>query len=192
MQKPQIGDYLRGKEILDIVYLPGGWIILKTENSKSTKDFKVKTVYQTSPRLRYYTPKHAHFAIDFYGKRCADESKAMRFFSALIEMWDKRGIKDVINKYQKDTKSLPGYSLEYTLYALNWILEQEDINFTDRPTNRQQELDESLSQLKIKTPRGRRGSQLAISLFCNIALGEHPVDAFRKANIDVLPIRRFG
>lgn len=192
MQRLQIGEHLRGKEILDIVHLSDGWIILKTENSKSTKDFKVKTVYQTSPRLRYYTPKHAHFAIDFYGKKCADESKAMRFFSALIEMWDRREIKKIIDKYQKDTKDLPGYSLEYTLYALNWILEQEDINFTNRPTNRQQELDESLSQLKIKTPKDRRGSQLAISLFCNIALGEHPVNAFMKANIDVLAIRRFG
>jgi hypothetical protein len=192
MQKPQVGDYLRGKKILDIVHLSDGWIILKTENSKSTSDFKVKTVYQTSPRLRYYTPKHAHFAIDFYGKICADKSKAMKLFNAIIETWDRRGIKDIISKYQKDTQSLPGYSLEYTLYALNWILEQEDINFTDRPINRQQDLDDSLSQLKIKTPRGRRGSQLAISLFCNIALGEHPVNAFMKANIDVLPRRRFG
>ena len=45
MKKIQIGEKLRGKEILDIIHLSDGWIIIKTENSKSVDDFKVKTIY---------------------------------------------------------------------------------------------------------------------------------------------------
>lgn len=190
MQKLQIGEYLRRKKILDVVNLSNGWIIIKTENSKSTNDFRVKTIYQTSPRLRYYTPKHAHFAIDFFGKICADKNKAMLIFNSIINTWNRSNIKDIIDKSEKDTKDLPGYPLEYILHALNWILDQEDINFTDRPIKRQQEIDDTLDQLRIKTPRGRLGSQLAISLFCNIALGEHPVNSFIKVNLDVLPVKR--
>jgi len=190
MPRLEIGERLRGKEILDIVHLSNGWIILKTENSKSTNDFRVKTVYQMSPRLRYYTPKHAHFAIDFYGKICADEKRATRVFEAIIDTWNRRRIKDILSKHEKDARNLPGYSLEYILYALNWILDQEDINFIDRPSKRQQELDDVLNRLKIGVPTGRLGSQLAISLFCNIASGEHPVNAFIRANLDVLPVKR--
>jgi hypothetical protein len=69
-------------------------------------------------------------------------------------------------------------------------LEQEDVNFRGRPPDRQRELDEVLNRLDIATPQGREGSQLAISLFCNIALGQHPVDAFIRANLDVLPVKR--
>lgn len=193
MQKIQIGEYLRRKKILDIIKLSDGWIIIKTENSKSVNDFRVKTIYQTTPRLRYYTPKHAHFAIDFYGKICADKNKAMKLFDAIIETWNRRNIKDVIGKYQKDVRNLPGYSLEYILYALNWILDQEDINFTDRPPKRQQEIDDLLNKLNIKSTTDRRGSQLAISLFCSLVLGEHPVNAFIRVNLDVLPVKRaFG
>ncbi len=193
MQKIQIGEYLRRKKILDIIKLSDGWIIIKTENSKSVNDFRVKTIYQTTPRLRYYTPKHAHFAIDFYGKICADKNKAMKLFDAIIQTWNRRNIKDVIGKYQKDVRNLPGYSLEYILYALNWILDQEDINFTDRPPKRQQEIDDLLNKLNIKSTTDRRGSQLAISLFCSLVLGEHPVNAFIRVNLDVLPVKRaFG
>jgi len=66
----RVGGRLRKKRILAVVNLSNGWYIVKTENSKSERDFKVKTVYQTSPRIRHFTPKHAHFVIDFYGKIC--------------------------------------------------------------------------------------------------------------------------
>jgi hypothetical protein len=76
------------------------------------------------------------------------------------------------------------------LYGLNWILEQEDVNFTGRPENRQREIDEIFQKSGIKQPPNRSGSQLAISLLCNVALGLHPVDAFIRANLDVLPVKR--
>ena len=188
--KLSIGEKFRGKKILDKIELSNGWILLKTENRKSSRDFRVRTVYQTSPRIRSYTPKHAHFAIDFYGKLCANKKKAKRVFQAILEIWRGESVKRVLEKHDKEVKDLPGYSLEYILYALRWILEQEDINFRGRPKNRQRELDDILSKLNIKTPKGRYGSQLAISLFCNILLGIHPVDAFIRANLDVLPVRR--
>ena len=58
IKKIEIGEKIRGKKILEKIELNNGWIIIKTENKKSEKDFKVKTIYQTKPRIKYYTPKH--------------------------------------------------------------------------------------------------------------------------------------
>lgn len=190
MKRLYIGGKFRGKKILDMVKLSNGWILLKTENKKSARDFKVKTIYQLRPRIRSYTPKHAHFAIDFYGKLCANREKAMYVLQAILNVWQGRPVAEIIDKYNEKVEGLPGYSLEYILYALKWIFEQEDINFRGRPPERQRELDRILAKMNIKTPRGREGSQLAITLFCNIALGEHPVNAFLRANLDVIPIKR--
>ena len=111
-------------------------------------------------------------------------------FDAIIRIWQREAVGKVLEKYKEEVKNLPGYDLEYILYALNWILEQEDINFKDRPPKRQKELDEIFEKLKIEAPENRRGSQLAISLLGNIVLGFHPVEALLKANLDVLPIKR--
>lgn len=189
IKKIEIGEKIRGKKILAKIELNNGWIIIKTENKKSEKDFKVKTIYQTEP-LKYYTPKHAHFAIDLYGKICNNKEKAKKVFEAIIKIWQGEAVKEVLKKYEKEVKNLPGYDLEYILYALNWILEQEDINFRSRPKKRQKELDEIFEELKIKVPKDREGSQLAISLLGNIVLGFHPVEALLKSNLDVLPIKR--
>lgn len=186
----RIGGKFRKKKILDLVKLSNGWIIIKTENKKSERDFKVRTIYQLYPRIRSYTPKHAHFAIDLYGKLCADRQKAFDVFSAIIDIWNRKPIDDVLKRYSSRVTGLPGYSLEYILYALNWIFEQEDINFKGRPKEKQEELDETLKRLDITPPPNRLGSELAISLLCNIILGQHPVDALLKANLDVLPMKR--
>jgi hypothetical protein len=185
----EVGKKFRGKEIKDIVKLSNGWYLIKTENSKSAQDFKVKTIFSLKP-LRSLTPKHAHFAIDFYGKLCANKEKAMKVFKAIIDVWSGESVEEVLKKYDSEVKNLPGYSLEYILYALKWILEQEDINFTGRPQKRQQQLEEILRRQGIITPERRKGSELAISLFCDIASGTHPVEAFIKANLDVIPIKR--
>jgi hypothetical protein len=185
----EIGKKFRGKEIKDIVKLSNGWYLIKTENSKSVQDFKVKAIFSLKP-LRSLTPKHAHFAIDFYGKLCANKEKAMKVFNAIIDVWSGESVEEVLKKYGNEVKDLPGYDLEYILYALKWILEQEDINFTGRPQERQQQLEEIFRKQRIITPEGRKGSELAISLFCDIASGTHPVEAFIKANLDVIPIKR--
>jgi hypothetical protein len=185
----EVGKKFRGKEIKDIVKLSNGWYLIKTENSKSGQDFKVKTIFSLKP-LRSLTPKHAHFAIDFYGKMCANKEKAMKVFNAIVDVWSGESVEKALKKYGSEVKGLPGYDLEYILYALKWILEQEDINFTGRPQKRQQQLEETLRKQGIITPEGRKGSELAISLFCEIASGTHPVEAFIKANLDVIPIKR--
>jgi len=190
MEEINIDEILGGKKILEIVKLSNGWVLVKTENSKSPKDFKVRTVWQLKPRKRYFTPKHAHFAIDFYGKLCADKERAMKVFDAIIEIWHNKPVKKVLEKYEKEIKGLPGYDLEYILYALKWILEQEDINFEGRPEKKQKELNEILSKVGVETPEGREGSELAISLFCDIAGGTHPVEAFIKAGLDVIPKKK--
>jgi hypothetical protein len=186
----KVGDYWgKGKyrkRILEIRYLSNGWILIKTENSKSEKDFKVKVIFSLKPQ-RSLTPKHAHFLIDFYGKMCADRNKACDVLLAIVDMWHRIGIDEILRKF-KDI-NLPGYPLEYILYTLKWILEQEDINFTGRPRNKQKEIDEILETLGIKTPLGRLGSQLAIALLCDVFLGTHPVEALLKANLDIRPRR---
>lgn len=194
MTELSVGEYFgRGRNkrrILDVVKLSNGWILLKTEDSKSKNDFKVRTIYQLKPRIRSYTPKHAHFAIDFYGKFCADRTKAMQVLKAIVEVWQGAKIMDVVQRYRHAVEGLPGYDLEYILYALAWIFEQEDVNFTGRPKDRQRDLDEALSALGFKAPKNRLGSQLAVALFCNIANGIHPVDALLKANLDILPVKK--
>jgi len=176
-----------GKRILEVIPLSNGWFLVKTENHKSPKDFKVRAVYRVSPKIQYYTPKHAHFAIDLYGKYCANKEKAKKVFKAIIEVWQNKPIEDVLRKYGDEVKDLPGYPLEYILYALKWIFEQEDINFKGRPNKLQQELDRTLKKLNITFPPKRKGSELAVYLLCNIILGMHPVEALLKANLDIKP-----
>lgn len=184
-----LGDKWYGKKIFDHIELSNGWIILKTQNKKSLRGFKVRTILSIKPR-HSYTPKHAHFAIDFYGKLCRDKIKALKVLEAIVKVWHGDEIKEVLQEYNNYVQDLPGYSLEYTLYALNWILEQEDINFQGRPFKKQQEIDEICTKQNVSTPADRKGSQLAISLLCDIANETHPVEALLKVNLDILPRRR--
>ena len=185
----KIGEKFRGKVIKDVVTLPNGWCVIKTENKKSPQDFKVKVVFSLKP-LRFLTPKHAHFAIDFYGKLCADREKALKLFSAIIEVWNSKPVDKVVRKYKSEVNGLPGYDLEYILYTLKWILEQEDINFTGRPAKRQELLDKICEKVGVKVPEGRKGSQLAVSVLCDIVGGVHPVEALLRANLDIQPRRK--
>lgn len=182
----KVGDYWGKKRIKEIKKLSNGWILLKTENSKSEKDFKVKVVFSINPKSSL-TPKHAHFLIDFYGKLCANKEKAKKLLLAIVEVWKGECVEEVLKKYKKDTEDLPGYPLEYILYSLNWILEQEDINFRNRPQKKQEEINKILEKQGIKILEERKGSQLAISLFCDVMGGTHPVEALLKANLDVRP-----
>jgi hypothetical protein len=194
MQPLAKGQKFRGKTIYDLVTLSNGWVVLKTEDSKPEghgADFRVRTVYRLRPTTRSYTPKHAHFAIDFYGKLCCDKEKAQNVFRAIMDVWGRKNtVPDVLGHYSTKVVGLTGYDLEYVLHALNWILEQEDVNFSGRPPERQTELDQNLTQAGVKVLPERLGSELAVSLFCNIMNGQHPVEAFMKANLDVLPVKR--
>ena len=186
----KVGEYLgkgkNRKKILEVVPLSNGWVLVKTENTKSPRDFKVRTIIDVDLR-RFYTPKHAHFAVDFFGKLCQDKEKAEKVFGAIIEVWQGENVKKVLDKYTPQTKDLVGYKLEYILYALNWILEQENINFSGRPQKLQEKLDEKCKKANVEVPEKCKGSQLAISLFCDILAGLHPVEALLAVNLDIIP-----
>ncbi|MEO0076946.1 MAG: hypothetical protein ABIK19_04715 [candidate division WOR-3 bacterium] len=180
----------RGKfarAIREKIELSNGWILIKTDDSKSDKDFKVKTIFSLQP-VRSMTPKHAHFAIDFYGKLCANKEKASKILKSIDELWKgSKEISQLLREYSPLANDLPGYSLEYILYALNWILEQEDINFQGRPDRKQKELEQICRYVGIQPNIRRQGSLLAISLLCDIYNGTHPVEALLKANLDIRP-----
>lgn len=183
------GEWGRGKyrkKIKEVLKLLNGWYLIKTDNSKSKNDFKVKTIFSLSPS-KTLTPKHAHFAIDFYGKVCADKGKAANMLKAVEEVWSGKDIQQILQQYAPLTSGLPGYSLEYILYTLNWILEQEDINFTGRPEKKQKELNTICSQQNVQMLSHRKGSHLAMALLCDIMNGTHPVEALLKGNLDIRP-----
>jgi len=190
MSEIRVGDYWgRGnnkKRIREVKKLSNGWYLIKTDNSKSVEDFKVKVIFSLNPQ-KSMTPKHAHFLIDFYGKLCADKNKALKLLQAIFDVWSTENPYEVYNKFKEEISHLPGYPLEYILYALNWILKQEDINFKGRPKRKQEELNIICSRQNITTPDGRQGSQLAIALLCDVANGTHPVEALLKANLDIKP-----
>jgi len=68
---------------------------------------------------------------------------------------------------------------------MNWILDQEDVNFSGRPEKKQKEIDEILEKQGVSPHPDRKGSELAISLFCDIAGGQHPVEAFYRVNLTI-------
>ena len=186
-RKVKVGDIIKEgkkmKRVLEVVELSNGWQIVKTENEKSPHDFKVKIINPEHPRG--LTIQHAHFAIDFYCKLCQNREKAIKVLEAISKVWQGANIKEVLDEYEPYTRDLVGYTLEYILYSLKWILEQEDVNFTGRPEKKQKELDEKIERQGIKTPEGRLGSQLAVALLCDIASGVHPVEAFRSAGLKI-------
>jgi hypothetical protein len=194
----KIGDEIgrgRGKKVIEeIIPLSNGWFLLKTTNAKGPGDFRVRTVYQTVPTVRYITPKHAHFVIDLYGKLNADKLGAMKLFGAIVDVWKGNDVVEVLSRFKDGPGQLPGYPPEYILYALNWILQQEDINYrVPRPPKKQEEINGILAKSGVPALENRAGSQLAMSLICNVAQGTHPVEAFIRASLDVLPVKRsFG
>ncbi|MDW7998239.1 MAG: hypothetical protein RMI30_02155, partial [Thermodesulfovibrio sp.] len=116
-----------------------------------------------------------------------NREKTLNLLRAIYELWNSRNPQEVYNKYKDKISDLPGYPIEYIIFALDWILEQEDINFESRPRRKQEELDKICSMQNITTPDGRHGSQLAIALLCDVANGTHPVEALLKANLDIKP-----
>lgn len=184
MEKPKIGENWRGKKIRAIRRLSNGWYVIKTDNKKSKRDFKVRTIFSMKPP-RSMTSKHAHFAIDLYGKICTDEKKGKLILKTIVDVWHGDKIREVLWKYQNKVAGLPGYPLEYILSALAWILKQEDINFKERSDKKQRKLDNICKMQNVTVPKRRKGSQLAIALLCDIVNGTHPVEAFRKANLRI-------
>src|SRR6266705_44821 len=101
-----VGDKYRGKTIRDAVRLSTGQYLIKTDDSKSARDFRVKLVLRLSPTRKSITPKHAHFAIDLYGKLNANLEGARSFFNAIVEVWHGRDPSEALVKYQNTVAML--------------------------------------------------------------------------------------
>lgn len=184
---PEVGDTSNGDEILEVKELSDNQTLIRTEGTLSDEDFRVKLINEHHPRG--VTVKHAHFAIDFFGKLQYDREIGGRVLQSLVDIWHGNAVEEKIDEWRNSPsqEGLPGYNLDYIFYAMAWILEQEDINYEPdgRDASKQREIDEILRQQDVITPEGRKGSELAISLFCDIANGTHPVEAFYRVNLRI-------
>lgn len=174
----EVGDTSNGDEILAVKELSDDQTLIRTEGSLSAEDFRVKLINEYHPRG--VTVKHAHFVIDFFGKLQYDAEIGGRVLQSLVGIWHRSEVDGVLAEWSaQQEQELPGYNLDYVFYAMAWILEQEDINYDPdgRDGSKQAEIDDILRQQGVTTPEGRKGSELAISLFCDIANGTHPVEA---------------
>lgn len=183
----EVGDTSNGDEIFEVKELSSNQTLLRTEGDHSEEDFRVKLKNENHPVG--VTLKHAHFAIDFFGKLQYDEVIAGQILQSIVDIWHGMDVEDVLNEWQDTThqEELAGYNLDYIFYAMAWILEQEDINYDpeNRTDSKQREIDEILQEQNIDTPEGREGSELAVSLFCDIANGTHPVEAFHRTRLSI-------
>jgi hypothetical protein len=187
---PTEGEKWYGNEVLDIIDLSAEeWKIYRVDGDKSENDFVVKVINPDHPRG--IKIKHAHFAIDFFGKLMQDRESALVLFEGIIDIWHGRKPEAVLEEVLPEVNHLNGYDIDFILYTMKWILEQEDINYTpeNRSTTKQEEIDEMLYEMDVESPDEREGSQLAISLFSDIAAGQHPVEAFYRVGLDVVSLR---
>lgn len=183
-EKPTEGEEWYGNEVLEVRDLSlDEWLIFRVPGSKSEEDFIVKVINEDHPQG--ISVQHAHFAIDFFGKLHHDEEAAMELFDAIVSVWHGEDVDSVLQGVAEEVEDLPGYHAEYVLKALDWILRQEDINYSEgsRPERKQKELDEAQAEFGVETPEGREGSQITIGLLSDIAAEIHPVEALRRAGL---------
>lgn len=183
---PTEGQEWYGKKVLDIIYLSRkGWKIYRVDGDLSEDDFIVKMINPDHPRG--IKIKHAHFAIDFFGKLMQDRESGLRLFRGLVDIWHGSSPESVLKDVSPEIEHLNGYDPDFIFYTLNWILKQEDINYepSNQDTSKQDEIDQMLSKMNVDTPEDRKGSQLAVSMFSDIAAGQHPVEALYRVNVGI-------
>lgn len=188
---PEVGEEWRGNEVLAVRDISlDGWLLYKIPGSISDDDFIVKVINPDHPIG--ISVQHAHFAIDLYGKLMRDAIAAVAVFEGILDVWRAEAPDTVIRQIEDMARDLPGYDIEYFLYAYDWILDQEDINYAagdPRSDEKQELIDETLEKAGVKKAECREGSQLAIFLLSDIVNGEHPVEALRTADLEIKPRR---
>ena len=170
MQLPKFPG-ISADKILSIVELSDGRLILKVRNKKGAGDFVIKIFNPLAgKRGRLFTPKHAHFAIDFYGKFCANRELARELLSEVGKVYRKeKTAKEIVEELRKSERfkafqGLPGYDPEYILQCLELIFEQEDVNY----------------------PPPKKGRALAWQLLEDIVINEmHPVEAMLRSGLRI-------
>jgi len=141
--------------------------IFTKKGNKSLNDFIVQAKIRGSKR--FFTPKHAHFIIDFYGKLCYNKEIAKKVFNTITRVYTGESPEEILKTMSSDDikqiNSAPGYSIEYILYALWLIFEQEDVNYPPS--------------------KGYNGRQQAYRMFQDVMNGMHPVVAMKKARLKI-------
>jgi len=173
---PQVG-YQTVEEVRE---LSGDTYLFKTKGDKGDEDYQVRI---RNDNHRAYSIEYTRFAIDLAMKYHGDREKANKVFDAIVRVWSGEDADGLLNEYDEDVASLPGYDLEFILHALDWIMENEDAIFTERSDRKQAEIDEKLDEHGITKPSERAGSQLAMGLFAGIVAGNHPVDELYDADL---------
>ena len=117
--------------------------ITVSKGRKSSFDFKVR---YKEPKKRLRTPKHIHFIVDLYIKKCGNKALTFKFIDHII---------DLINKLQPSEEYPPKiqfysedhitdfeglneygeYSIEFLLVVLELIMIQEKINYPNGTMN---------------------------------------------------------
>ena len=194
MPRIRAGEFIgRGPSrarIIETRSLSNGWVLVKTEGQKRPGDFMVRVVTRTVPTIRSFSPKIGHFAVDLFGKLRTSRNDGVEAFNAIIESWKGSSVEKTLEDTRAKLGNAWGYPIEYVLFALDWLLRSEDINFNGRNEEEQSSLDEVLRKAGVEPVQNRHGSELAIALFCDIFGGAHLVDALRKTGLDVIPAKR--
>ena len=151
--------------ILSQRILSDGTKIFTIRGTKSKADFIVKA---TLPSGTTITPKHAHFAIDLYGKICQNAQLGRMAFEEIQGVYEGRSahkvLQDIGEERRKKLQKSVGYSIEYILHCLELIFKQEDINYP---------------------PPKFKGRKLPFEMYQDIVNGMHPVEAMKKAQLRI-------
>ncbi len=193
-QRPSLRGIPEWK-VLEARQLSDGKWIFKISNRKGAGDFRV-SVYDSATK-RQLTPSYAHFAIDLYGKLCRNENDTGSLLEAIEEIYYGTSALDAMSKLSATglvvkLGRLPGYSVEYTLNALEFIFAQEDVtwerDFIEKgkplPRLRKKFIQQGfLSQAEAKD----KGSAIAMHLLRRVVRYRiHPVEAMREVGLRIV------
>lgn len=148
---PQVGY----QTVEEVQKLSEDTYLFKTKGNKGDDDYQVRI---RNEKHRAYSIEYTRFAIDLAMKYHNDRKKANQVFDSVVRAWSGEDVDDLLEEYAEDADDLPGYDLEFILYALDWIMENEDAIFEGRSDNKQEEIDEKLAAHDIKKPSNREGS----------------------------------
>jgi len=136
------------------------------KGGKSERDFIIKAKFRGK---REFTPKHAHFLIDFYGKLCYSTEIGQSLFKLITQLYLGKTPDEILSSLDPITRKLlnsaPGYPIEYILYSLWLLFEVEDVNYPPS--------------------QGKNGRKQPYQMFVDVMNGMHPVNAMKKAGLRI-------
>ena len=138
------------------------------------KDIKVKA--RLSKLNKTITPKHAHFAIDLYGKLCFSKDVAQIVFGSIEKVFRDTAASQILQTMSNGdigkVDNSKGYNLEYILNCMELIFKSEEMNYPSTEKN-------------PKTGDYYQGKKFTFDLFQDVMNGTHPVEAMIKKNLRI-------